>query len=241
MLSSIFGGSGNAQDIYGASEQKILDAIKAAQAQGRTDIADSLKKSMGMNQPYMQAGTDAMSAYLNSLGIGDKGAAGQSSLMQQFQSSPGYTYAVNEATNAARRRAAASGQGMSGAEMRGISAQTQGIANQDWSNWLNNYQGRLSNIAGMGQASASHQSGLEAQGGMGLANLGLNYTKMSTEEMQAAAKAKAEAEMSKGNWLGSMGSLLGGVGGFMFGGPAGAAAGSQGGKGAMDWLSKLFQ
>ncbi len=219
---------------YDQSSKQILDAINAAQAQGRTDIADALKKSYGMNQPYMQAGNTAMSAYMNSLGIGDQGARGQSSLMNQFQQSPGYQYALQQAQGATERRAAATGQNMSGAESRELGAQAQGLANQDWNNWLNNYQNRLSNIAGMGQQSTAQQAGFEVGGGKDLASLGMGYTQMSVQEMQAAAKAKAEAEMaqqtqnaqSKNSWLSGIGSLIGGGAGFMLGGPAGMALGA---------------
>jgi len=246
-LSSIFGGQdvdfSKAQGYYQQGMDQAMAAIKAAEAQGRTDIADSLRKSMGLNQPYIGAGTTAMNSWMNSLGIGDQGGRGQSSLMNQFQQSPGYQYAVQQATNAAQRRAAASGQGMSGAELREITAQTQGQAGQDWNNWLNNYQSQLSSIAGRGQQSAMQQAGFENQGGANLANLGLNYNKMSVDEINQMAKAQAEAEMaqqtqnaqSSNNWLSSMGSLLGGAAGFMFGQPE-----LTGSTGAMNWLSNLF-
>ncbi|MFA5695927.1 MAG: hypothetical protein WC917_00475 [Bacilli bacterium] len=211
---------------YDQSMQQILEQIKTAQAQGRTDIADALSKAYGINQPYMQAGTSALNSYLDTLGIGPKGAAGPSSLRDQFQQSPGFQYQLQQATNAATRRAAASGQTMSGAETRELASQSQGLASQDWNNWLTNSQNRLADIAGMGQRSATQQAGFETQGGLSLANLGLDYSKMSTEEMQAAAKAKAEAEMaqqtqnaqSKNSWLGGIGSLVGAGAGFLSGG-----------------------
>jgi hypothetical protein len=236
-----------AENVYDQSSQQILEAIKQAQAQGRTDIADSLKRSLSMNQPYMQSGNTAMSAYLNSLGIGSEGAQGQQNLRDKFQQGPGYQYALQQAQLATQRKAAASGQGMSGAEQRELGSQAEGLANQDWSNWLGNYQNRLSDIAGIGQRSAMQQAGYEVQGGNWLANLGQNYTNMSTAQMQAAAKARAEAMMaeqvqnaqSSKDWWSGLGSLAGSIGGFAFGLPG--SGGSASSPGAMDWLSKLWK
>jgi hypothetical protein len=204
---------------YDTSMKEIQAKIAAAEAQGRGDIADSLRKSLSMNQPYMQGGTTAMSAYLNSLGIGSEGAKGQQNLMSKFQQSPGYQYALQQSQLATQRKAAASGQGMSGAEQRELGSQDEGLANQDWSNWLGNYQNRLSDIAGIGQRSAMQQAGYEVQGGNWLANLGQNYTNMDVNAIQAAAKAKAEAAMAgmgmeaqqSNSWLGALGSLGGGA------------------------------
>lgn len=240
-LSDFFGGSnvdfGKAQNIYEQSSQQILDEIKRAESQGRTDIADSLKRSLALNQPFISAGNTAMSSYLNSLGIGPQGPAGQGSLRQQFQQDPGYQYALQQAQNAIQRRAGATGQSMSGAEMRELTAQAQGQANQGWENWLGNFQNRLSDIAGFGQRSSMQQAGLETQGGANLANLGRSYAGLSTQEMEAMAKARAEAEMAqqvqnaqnRGNWLSTIGSMAGGAAsGFAMGGPWGAIAGAGG-------------
>jgi hypothetical protein len=222
---------GKAQQIYGESEQKILDYLKGSEATGRGDITGGLAKAETYGQPYMQAGTQSLDALMQSLGIGPKGPG--SDLRTQFQQSPGYQYTVQQANNAARRQAAATGQGMSGAELRGITAGAQGEANKGWQDWYNNYQNRLGGIVGIGQATAGQQSGIAAQGGFNLANLGLGYGQLNTQEMQAAAKAKAEAELAKGRggfWdiLENVGSVAGGIMGL----PTGSIGGS--------WLSSLF-
>lgn len=247
---ALFGNSvdfSGVEKTYEQSQQQILDAIKNAQAQGRTDIADALTKSLNLNQPYISTGQNALNAYADTLGIGPKGAAGISSLRDQFQQSAGFQYAVQQANLAAQRRANAMGQGMSGAETRELAQQSQGLASQDWTNWLSNTQNRLSELAGVGQRSAMQQAGFENQGGLSLANLGLDYSRMSTEEMQAAAKAKAEAQMAEqvqnsqslNNWLGGIGSLAGaGAGFFLGGGMPGAALGAQLGGGLSGGANK---
>ncbi len=218
-----------AQKIYGDYEKKILDYINQSQATGRGDISSGLAKAETYGKPYMEAGTQSLDALMQSVGLGPKSPSGD--LSSQFQRSPGYQYAVREATNAAQRQAAATGQHMSGAELRGISKGAEGEASKDWMNWLFNYQNRLSNIAGMGQQTAGQQAGLTAQGGFNLANLGLGWGQLATTEMEMAAKAKAEAELAKGandgGLLSALGTVAGGVGGYFLGGPQGALTGAK--------------
>jgi hypothetical protein len=215
---------------YDQSMQKILAMIDAAQKSGRSDISDYLQKAFNLNQPYMKAGGAALSELQNSLGIGDQGAKGPQGLMQKFQQSPGYQYALKQAQNATTAHAAATGQNLSGAEQLQLQSNAQGEANQDWSNWLNNYQNRLSGIAGMGQSASAQTAGLEAQGGENLANLGLQYTGMSAQTQEDMAKAKAEAEMAQeeadAESSNSMWGTIGTIGGAILAGPIGAAAGN---------------
>jgi hypothetical protein len=118
------------------------------------------------------------------------------------------------------------------------------MAQQDWNNWLGNYQGNLARLSGMGQQSAGQQAGFGMESGNWLANQGLQYAGMGGNIMSEMARARAEAEMaqqvqnsqSQGNWLSGIGSLLGGAGGFLFGTPGFGQAG----QGAMNWLSRLW-
>lgn len=233
-----------AENIYDQSMQKILELLKNSQAQGRTDITSALSGAADLNKPYIEAGKTSTDAWLSSLGLGPKGAAGANDLRQQFQEGPGFQYALQTAQNALNRQSAATGQNLSGAAMLQAQRQAQGQAQQGWENWLGNYQGNLARISGMGQQSAGQQAGFGMEAGNWLSGQGLQYAGMSSNVMSEMAKAKAEAEMaqqmqnaqSSGNWLSSIGSTLGSIGGFMFGSPG---FGSQG-KGAMDWLSKMF-
>lgn len=257
-LGSIFGGGSSpdyskASQGYSDAEAKIQESIKQAEAQGRTDIADAIRKAYGINQPYMDAGKTALSAWMNSVGIGDQGDKGTQALTDKFQQSPGYQYALKQAQNATQRQAAATGRGQSGAEALQLQNNAQGMADQDWSNWLSNYQGNLSSIAGRGQQSSMQQAGFEDQGGRDMSSLGAQYAQMNVNSQENAAKAKAEAEMaqenakaqSSGGLFGSIGKVVGGVT-SMFGGGGGGLGGlfgfggGSGGAGGGNWLSNIF-
>lgn len=76
-----------------------------------------------------------------------------------FQETPGYQYAVDEGQQAIERRAAASGMRHSGDTLQRLQEHRQGVANQDYGNYLN----RLSGLAGTGQSAVNTGAALGAQ------------------------------------------------------------------------------
>lgn len=176
----------------------------------------------GAYGPYMQAGQQALpqlqqqyAAMMNPNFINNMG--------KSFQQSPGLQFQINQATGAANRAAAAGGYLGTPAEQQNLASVTNGLANQDYYNWLNH-------------AMSAQQRGL--QGEEGLYNTGFNAANDYAGNMGSALESQAnlayagqqnQNQSQGGGWgsiLGGLGSLAGAVGGFMFGGPGGAAAGS---------------
>jgi len=159
---------------------------------------DYLGQGVAGFNPYATAGAGAVGLYSNALGLG--GTAGNSAAQSAFQASPGYQYSVDQATDQAARKAASLGIAGSGNTLDAVTRLSQNLANQDYSNWLQNLSG-LSNqglsaagsqLQGLGQQASTatqygqnqadlatgygtNQAGLYGNAGSSLANLATGY------------------------------------------------------------------
>ena len=106
----------------------------------------------GALQMQQSSPQNAIDQYQNTAGyqmrFGDQAA-------QNFQSDPGYQYAVDQAMEQVQQGASARGLLESGSALRGMSDRVQGMALQDYGNWWNrqnqsytDYQNRLQGLAG---------------------------------------------------------------------------------------------
>ena len=127
-----------AADSSAAIQQYMYDTTRADQA------------------PWRQAGSAALtklsSLYGLSTGTGtSSGASGTDSTYGGFTTSPGYQFRIDEATKAIERSAAARGALASGATMKSINNSVQGVASDEYGNYVNG----LMSIAGLGQTATS--------------------------------------------------------------------------------------
>jgi len=120
-------------------------------------------------QPWMQGGNNALASLQKMLGIGPGGGGATSPLLQMlgigangqstgginptnFQGSPGYQYQLNQNMNAVTNSAAARG-GLGGNALKQLQSTGQGLANQDWSQYLSQlntgWQGLVGNLTGL--------------------------------------------------------------------------------------------
>lgn len=101
--------------------------------------------AQGYLNPYMQAGQGAMGQLQGQYGqlINNPGQR-LNQIGQNFQQSPGFQFQVNQATNAANRAAAAGGMLGSPQEQQQLASNVNGLANQDYYNWLGNAQNMYS-------------------------------------------------------------------------------------------------
>lgn len=160
------------------------DATKSAAAQQAAAANNATNAELGMynqtvarEQPFVSAGQNALtslqgllglgssggpsSPILAMLGIGPGGATGGGINPSTFQGSPGYQYQLQQGMNAVTNANAPTGIG--GNALRQLQQTGQGLANQNWSNYLGNASsawqqllGQVGGIAGMGQASAGN-------------------------------------------------------------------------------------
>lgn len=160
---------GQAQDAIGKG-QGLLDAAKgsslASLGQARNDLTTNYQGAIDRLNPWTDAGKNALGMYQNSLGL--NGADGNAAATAAFQANPGYQWQVDQATDAAARKASALGALGSGNTAAAISDRAQNMANAEYGGW----QDRLNGLSNTGLTAANAQSGFQGQLGSSLAGLG---------------------------------------------------------------------
>ncbi len=211
-LGGLFGGNSNPSDAASPYLDKIPGMLQ------------------GVYSPYMSAGMGALGGLQ---GYENNGLNAGNSLQQQlgrltndptglmnswgktFHSSPGYNYQVNQALGAANRAAAAGGMAGSPAEQQSLAGTVNGMANQDYYNYLSHAQ----NLYGMGLQGLQGMYNTGAQIGSNIYDTGANManeygTNLAQSYMNQGNLAYAGQEnqnQSQGGMMGALGSGLGGL------------------------------
>ena len=134
----------------GDANQDALEQAWKMYQQGRTDLA-----------PWRETGESALKELWSRMEAGPG----------EFKESPGYQFRVGEGEKAIERSAAARGNVLSGATMKGLTRFGQDYATQDYDNFLRRYYDTLNpyqNLSNTGQSSAA-QSATQA------GNMGQNF------------------------------------------------------------------
>lgn len=165
-----------------ASNTQAQAAREAQDAQERM-----FQQQTQLQEPFRQAGLTAQQQIMQLLGIGgDANAAGYGSAakpfgMDQFEADPGYAFRQSEGMKALERSAAARGNLMSGATMKGIQRFGQDLASQEYQNAFNRYQveraarlNPLQSLMGSGQSSANTLTSAAGQFGQASAANAMN-------------------------------------------------------------------
>lgn len=208
--------------------QKGIDALGKGVTGARTDLTDYLGKTLGalgtgyqtgvsaLNNGFgsaigsVQTGIDKLNPWVtqgqaantmqgNALGI--NGAVGNQAAVGAFQASPGYQWNVDQATDAAARKANALGISASGNTLDAITRLGSNLANQEYGSWYD----RLTGLSTQGQNAANSQlsgyqnlGNLQAQQGSALAQLGQNYAQNQASAYNNVGNTLAGANMAQG-------------------------------------------
>lgn len=173
-------GSSSAKKAARAQEQ----ASQAAIAEQRRQYDQSRTDQM----PWLLAGNSALNQ-LQQLNSGD---------FSSFQASPDYAYARDQMQQGLERGAAARGGLYNGGTSVDLANAMNGIASQSYGN----YYGRLAQLAGVGQSTASNLGSL---GQASASNIG--------NAQMAAGNARASGYANSNNaWQSALGGIAGGVG-----------------------------
>lgn len=174
--------------------------------------------------PYSWTGGQANSMYANALGL--NGPGGNRAATGAFQASPGYNFQLGQGVQALDRSAAGSGMFGSGNAAMALNQYGQGLANQDYGNWMS----RLGGLGSQGLQAAAGQTGRQGAmaginewgaGGRGAADLDVarNRANMLYQGQMADAGANAQGGANLFNAIGGGLNLLGGFlprgGGFL--------------------------
>ena len=180
----------NARSSMGTGYNDAVSALNngSGLAKGFLDMgASAWKDFAGKNfnsQGYDWSGNATLDRtnYLNALGL--NGQEGNDAARTAFQTGPGFTFAVDQATKAAERQGAKYGMANSGNTMSGVTTLANNLANQEWGNHL----GRLGNLnsqsaqIGATMSNADAQRALQAAG-MGAQGLAGMYGAMASNSM----------------------------------------------------------
>lgn len=124
--------------------------------QGVAAARPQYERAIGLFDEYTQQGGKAAGAYGDAIGLG--GQEGYDRAVESFRTGPGYNFAVDQANEAVKRNAAATGMLGSGNTLIGISDRTRNMADQEYQRYLDN----LFRASGQGQSAATTQAGLIA-------------------------------------------------------------------------------
>ncbi|MFW1903658.1 DNA transfer protein p32 [Acinetobacter baumannii] len=188
IIGSITGSTKAAKAAQEAGNQQF-EATKYASDQQR-EMFDELRKDQ---QPYMQAGSDALKQLMG--GMGADGQFMKTYSGQDIYNDPSYKFRLNQGLDAIQSGAAAQGGLLSGATQKALSDYGQNFASQEYQNGYNrfnadqtNQYNRLANLVGLGQSAAA-----------GVGNAGMQTGQAIANNTMAGANAQAAGTIAAGN------------------------------------------
>lgn len=190
-----------AAGIYGANKAaKAQDKASRRAAQAQQQALDA---QTAVNEPYVQAGKNALAEY-------QKMAPYQNFGMAQFQADPGYQFRMSEGIKALERSAAARGLLQSGGTLKGITQYGQNLASDEYQNAFSRYlterEARMnpySYLTGIGQAAAAGQAANIGTTGAALADIASQRGNVQAAQAMGTAGAIGNALNSVGTAAGS--------------------------------------
>ncbi len=163
--------------------------------QGLNAARPQYDKAISLYDDYVNQGGAANKAYGDAIGLG--GQDGYDRTVDSFRTGPGYQFAVDQATEAAKRNASSLGMLGSGNTMMAIADRSQGLADQQWRSYLDD----LFRASGQGLQATSQQAGLvtglgDLEYGHGAAKAGLAH---GTETAVGQSNAQHYADRAAAN------------------------------------------
>jgi hypothetical protein len=152
-LKNSVGALGNARSSYATGLNNQVNSINT----GANDAINRLGGAVDLYRPAYARGEQAGGTLADSLGL--NGAEGNARAVSQFQAGPAYQWQVDQATDAAARKASALGIAGSGNTLTALANLGSNLANKEYGGW----QDRLTGMSNQGQQAAGAMSGLMSQ------------------------------------------------------------------------------
>jgi len=157
----------DALDRISTGEDEAAGFLTEGRDQGNAALIAGRDAGLAAYAPYAAAGQAGSAMYTNALGL--NGAGGNETAVNAFQTGPGYDFAMDQGMQGLQRLNASRGRLDSGNTMIDAMTYGQGLANQEYGNWLNRLQGQQD----MGVNVAGNMANLHAGTGAALSG---NYT-----------------------------------------------------------------
>lgn len=210
-------------DILSGGAKKAANSQKQGLIQGqeqafhylddaRRDYGAGATAALGEYDAYSPTLEKGFNTYADALGL--NGAQGNANAQSAFTAGPGYQFLVDEATQAALRAGSAQGNLASGNTTAAITDRASGLANQEWSSWLD----RLNGLGTQGLGVAQQRSGIQT--GIGQVGYDLGKEKAQVGWNTQTGIGNANAQQAQAEGAGVLGAislgtkLLGGFGGM---------------------------
>jgi hypothetical protein len=188
-----------------SASKKAAEALASAENRAMDLEQANLTQTTQNLQPYMTAGTNALTGIQQMLGIGGPGLGTPN--YNLFTSSPGYQFALNQGNQNIQNSAVAGG-GMTGNTLKAL----QQFGQQQAGTGFQQFLGNLGSLSQSGQTAATN-----------LGNIGANVTANIGSQAVGAGQAQAAGILGQNN------ALTGGVNGALsaFGSAGTTYAGNQ--------------
>jgi len=157
--------------------------------QGLGDARTTYERAASPFAGFIESGNQANAAYGDAIGL--NGPEGNDRAVEAFRAGPGYNFQVDQANEAIKRNAAATGMLGSGNTLIGISDRTRSMADTE-------YQGYLDNLfrgTGQGLQAASGQAGVLGQ--LAGAELGTGQNKANFGWQQETGIGQSQAQLAQ--------------------------------------------
>jgi hypothetical protein len=143
-----------------------------------------------LNQVYTQPLQSTAQMSANAMGL--NGPEGNAAATAAFQAGPGYQFQLGQGLDAINRTANAAGMGASGNMLREAQTYGQGLANQEYNNWLKNVTGRESLYAPL----ASREADVYSEQGRQLGNLDVTQANFYNQAFTDEANRRAATRLA---------------------------------------------
>lgn len=207
-----------------AAISAISGAIQSGSASSGASAASAASQqaiaaATANSQPFITAGTNALGASQDLLGL--NGADAASKAMAGFTASPGYDYSVKQGLRAVDAGAAASGMLRSGATLKAEQTLGTNLANQEFGN----YFGRLNSLTTTGAGAANSLNSI-------ISGQGTNQAQIANNQgaQQASIYGNVAQGVTNGIGIANKNGLFDGFGGggSSYGGTSGFGTGAGG-------------
>jgi hypothetical protein len=191
--------------------RKAARAQEQAAQRAEQTQREMFERQIALQEPFRQAGMTAQQQIMQLLGIGgDANAAGYGSMARpfgqaDFQQDPGYAFRQAEGMKALERSAAARGNLLSGAQMKGIQRFGQDLASQEYQNAFNRFQieraarlNPLQSLMGAGQSATNVMTGATGAAGQNIGQMQLGAGQARASGYVGGANALAGALQGAG-------------------------------------------
>ena len=196
-----------------AAEQAAQTQAGAADRASQTQL-QMFHEAQQTLSPYVTTGNNALSQLASLYGVGGSNTSGTpdaTAMMKALANFPGYQFAFNQGTQALDRSASSRGLLLSGGQLKDLTTFGQGMASQQFGNYVNQLQA----LGSLGESAAAMTGNAAVTSGQGIAGSQLASGNALAQGILGAGQAGAAGLVGASN--AASGAIQGGVSNYILG------------------------